>query len=34
MVGMMVRRKQVSGEEDSREELDMVNFIYEYKGSQ
>ena len=31
MVGMMVRRKQVSGEEDSRDELDMMNFIYEYK---
>lgn len=31
MVGMMVRRKQASGEEDSRDELDMVNFIYEYK---
>ena len=33
MVGMMVRRKQASGEEDSRDELDMVNFIYEYKES-
>ena len=31
MVGMMVRRKQASGEEDSKDELDMVNFIYEYK---
>lgn len=31
MVGMMVRRKQATGEEDSRDELDMVNFIYEYK---
>jgi len=31
LVGMMVRQKQTSGEEDSREELDMVNFIYEYK---
>lgn len=31
LVGMMVRRKQATGEEDSKDELDMVNFIYEYK---
>lgn len=31
LVGMMVRRKQATWEEDSKDELDMVNFIYEYK---
>ena len=31
LVGMMVRRKETSAEEDSKDELDMVNFIYEYK---
>ena len=30
LVGMMVRQRQAS-EEDSREELDIVNFIHEYK---
>ena len=30
LVGMMVRQKQVSGE-DARDELEIVNFIHEYK---
>ena len=31
LVGMMVRRKQATGEEDSKDELDMVSFIHEYR---
>ena len=31
LVGMMVRRKENSAEEDSKDELDILNFIYEYK---
>jgi len=31
LVGMMVRQKQASQDEEAKDELDMINFIHEYK---
>lgn len=33
LTGMMVRKKQEVSTEDAKDELDMINFIYEYKTS-
>lgn len=32
LTGMMVRKREVASDEDSRDKLDVVNFIYEYKS--
>ena len=31
LTGMMVRKKEAASDEDSKEKLDIINFIYEYK---
>lgn len=33
LVGMMIRKRQVSSEEENQEELEIINFIHEYQDS-
>ena len=32
LTGMMVRKKESSSDDDSRDKLDIINFVYEYKS--
>ncbi|MBU5316286.1 hypothetical protein KQI30_08385 [Clostridium bornimense] len=32
LTGMMVRKKEISSDDDSRDKLDIINFVYEYKS--
>lgn len=32
LIGMMIKRKSISNDEDDEEEIDIINFIHEYEG--